>query len=74
MKQLTILHKQGIMRYLWFAVCLGVCLDTELFVYLSLSQTLVGGLFILLFLSFGLICSWRQPFQLGYCSGSHIRN
>ena len=36
MGQLTVKHKQSILRYLWFAVCLGVCLDTGLFVYLSL--------------------------------------
>ena len=33
---------------LWYAICLGMCIDTRLFVYLSLSQALVGGFLVLL--------------------------
>lgn len=33
---------------LWYALCISLTADTGLFVYLSLSQTLVGGVFILL--------------------------
>lgn len=33
---------------LWYAICLGICIDTRLFVYLSLSQVLVSGFLILL--------------------------
>lgn len=33
---------------LWYSICLGICIDTRLFVYLSLSQVLVSGFLILL--------------------------
>lgn len=48
----------------WVGVCLFSCLDTRLFVYLSLSQTLVSGLFILLLGSVAVWHSWRRGHPL----------
>ena len=50
----------GFVVALWLLVCLTCCLDTRQFVYLSLSQTLVSELFILL-LGVAAVChSWRM--------------
>ena len=45
---------------LWFLVCLTCCIDTRQFVYLSLSQTLVSEVFILLLGVVAVYHSWRM--------------
>lgn len=51
---------------LWLLVCLTCCLDTRQFVYLSLSQTLVSEVFILLLGVVAVCHSWwmRKPLML----------
>lgn len=46
-KELCVLQAR-ITSFVWFFLCVGISVDTHLFVYLSLSQTLVGGTMILL--------------------------
>jgi len=57
MNPLVKVIRQSVIGLLWVATCLFACLDTELFVYLSLSQTLIAGLFILLMAFVGIL--WR---------------
>jgi O-antigen ligase len=45
---------------LWLLVCLTCCLDTRQFVYLSLSQTLVSEVFVLLLGVVAVCHSWRK--------------
>jgi len=35
-------------KYLWYVLCVGFIIDTKSFVYISLSQTLIGGALILI--------------------------
>ena len=52
----------------WFAACLFYSIDTERFVYVSLSQTLVGGFFLLLANGVA-IAHWlktRSPWPMGF--------
>ena len=40
---------------LWYLFCIGIIVDTRFFVYLTLSQTLVGGILLLVLASFAII-------------------
>ena len=53
---------------LWLLTCLTCCLDTRQFVYLSLSQTLVSEVFILLLGVVAVYHSWRmrKPLMLSW--------
>ncbi len=50
----------GFVVVLWLITCLTCCLDTRQFVYLSLSQTLVSEVFILLLGVVAVCHSWRM--------------